>query len=286
MQSSSSSSLWRKVAILKNPLISSSSSQFAPFHSTPISLSKRSAKWNFKDQGRGQKPSKAQIRFVVRQKRADTKKALKDFLFYGKPSKYFQDDNLNWSADEAARRNTKSKSSLHDSDNFSRSTRSGNSKPHTSSDSRKGNSWGKRWKQRLYDADDDRLKSKFEATFGGQRCYTWSFTWEEKFDFNYSSTAGFDWRAESKSEKAQKRVWSESDVEDESPDIGFHSQRVTLGLPPTGPLNLNDVKCAFRASALRWHPDKHQGPSQAMAEEKFKICVNAYNSLCNVLKPT
>ncbi|KAJ6803751.1 uncharacterized protein M6B38_189885 [Iris pallida] len=88
MQSSSSSSLWRKVAILKNPLISSSS-QFAPFHSTPISLAKRSAKWNFKDQGRGQKPSK--------------------------------DDNLNWSADEAARRNTKSKSSLHDSDNFSRS---------------------------------------------------------------------------------------------------------------------------------------------------------------------
>uniref|UniRef100_A0A453DJH8 J domain-containing protein n=1 Tax=Aegilops tauschii subsp. strangulata TaxID=200361 RepID=A0A453DJH8_AEGTS len=42
--------------------------------------------------------------------------------------------------------------------------------------------------------------------------------------------------------------------------------------------------CSFRASALRWHPDKHPGSSQAVAEEKFKLCVNAYNSLCTVLK--
>ncbi|KAK9949966.1 hypothetical protein M0R45_005473 [Rubus argutus] len=48
-------------------------------------------------------------------------------------------------------------------------------------------------------------------------------------------------------------------------------------------LKTEDVKKAFHLSALKWHPDKHQGPSQEMAAEKFKLCVNAYSSLCNAL---
>ncbi|XP_062097033.1 dnaJ protein P58IPK homolog isoform X2 [Humulus lupulus] len=66
---------------------------------------------------------------------------------------------------------------------------------------------------------------------------------------------------------------------------GSSSDRTVLGLPLTGPLKLDDVKKAFRLSALKWHPDKHQGPSQAMAEEKFKHCAEAYNSLCKVVSP-
>ncbi|KAL5145889.1 hypothetical protein HKD37_06G015830 [Glycine soja] len=70
------------------------------------------------------------------------------------------------------------------------------------------------------------------------------------------------------------------------PRLGSCSDRTVLGLPPTGPLKIEDVKNAFQLSALKWHPDKHQGPSQAMAEEKFKLCVNAYKTLCNALSPS
>ncbi|KAJ8551637.1 hypothetical protein K7X08_021652 [Anisodus acutangulus] len=63
--------------------------------------------------------------------------------------------------------------------------------------------------------------------------------------------------------------------------FGSYSERAILGLPPRGPLKIEDVKNAFRLSALKWHPDKHQGPSQAAAEEKFKSCVTAYKSLCS-----
>ncbi|KAK7316980.1 hypothetical protein RJT34_00835 [Clitoria ternatea] len=70
------------------------------------------------------------------------------------------------------------------------------------------------------------------------------------------------------------------------PHLGSGSDRTILGLPPTGPLKIEDVKNAFRLSALKWHPDKHQGPSQAIAEEKFKLCVNAYKTLCNALSPS
>ncbi|KAJ6754702.1 CHAPERONE DNAJ-DOMAIN SUPERFAMILY PROTEIN [Salix purpurea] len=62
-----------------------------------------------------------------------------------------------------------------------------------------------------------------------------------------------------------------------------HSDRTVLGLPPTGPLKIEDVKNAFRLSALKWHPDKHQDASLAVAEEKFKLCVNAYKSICDAL---
>ncbi|PNX79985.1 heat shock protein binding, partial [Trifolium pratense] len=40
------------------------------------------------------------------------------------------------------------------------------------------------------------------------------------------------------------------------------SDRTILGLPPTGPLKIEDVKIAYHLSALKRHPDKHQGPSQ------------------------
>ncbi|ERN12959.1 hypothetical protein AMTR_s00040p00015720 [Amborella trichopoda] len=54
----------------------------------------------------------------------------------------------------------------------------------------------------------------------------------------------------------------DSDSDEDSCVVGSYSDRITLGLPSSGPLKIEDVKNAFRASALKWHPDKHQGPSQ------------------------
>ncbi len=42
-----------------------------------------------------------------------------------------------------------------------------------------------------------------------------------------------------------------------------------------------DIKRAYRKLAVKWHPDKHQGPSKAEAEEKFKEISRAYSVLSN-----
>ncbi|XP_072971117.1 uncharacterized protein [Typha angustifolia] len=224
-----------------------SSAQFADFHSTPITLAKWKSKWDYKGEQNGQKPSK--------------------------------DENVNCPSDS------------HGSDNIPRFRSYGKSRLHNSSHSGKGkNSGSKYWQKRqcFYDFYNENEfvhpEMIFEAFFSRHRGYTWSYTSAGNFHFN-NSTSGFRWTDESRWEKARKRFWHESD-DDESTNVGSHAHRAALGLPLTGQLNLDDVKCAFRASALKWHPDKHQGSSQAMAEEKFKLCVNAYNSLCSVLKST
>ncbi|KAI4374169.1 hypothetical protein MLD38_012194 [Melastoma candidum] len=130
-----------------------------------------------------------------------------------------------------------------------------------------------------FDSHDETV---FQARFGN-RWYSWSFDLSYMHAFeNWSS--GFQWREESNRGDHRTNRWetlSVVDSDDEPSSIGAASDRVLLGLPATGALKLEDVKNAFRLTALRWHPDKHQGPSQSMAEEKFKLCVNAYKSLCS-----
>ncbi|KAJ0971981.1 hypothetical protein J5N97_019940 [Dioscorea zingiberensis] len=272
---------WKGGVILRNTA-SIQCTLFAAFHSTPISLSKWKTKWKNQDEGGNKKPSKTYARYAVRLKRADTKKALKDFLLYGKPSNLFQDEDLTCS--------TKSKiESKPCDDNCLRSKNSGKSKPSSnSSDSwkakqRKGKRSHDKWSYG-YDDDFGHREANFQASFGGHRSFTWSFPAWENFRFE-NSTSGFEWKDEAKWEKIKKKFLNESDLEEEeSSDVGSHTDRVALGLPATGSLKLADVKTAFRTSALKWHPDKHQGPSQAVAAEKFKQCVDAYNSLCNTLK--
>ncbi|GKF10245.1 DnaJ domain-containing protein, partial [Tanacetum coccineum] len=119
------------------------------------------------------------------------------------------------------------------------------------------------------DFDDD-PGTHFRATFGNRR-HSWSFqSWEESF--YQSQTSGFKWREEPDRRNKWRTISDdESDEDDDQPSvIGSHSDRTALGLPINGPLKIEDVKNAFRLSALKWHPDKHQGPSQALAEEKFK----------------
>ncbi|KAG8383761.1 hypothetical protein BUALT_Bualt04G0047400 [Buddleja alternifolia] len=132
---------------------------------------------------------------------------------------------------------------------------------------------GKHRRESLFeDSDENSFERVFHSTFGKQ-----GFTW--------NSDTGFDWRensrwSNSRFDEQNYKSTTGSDVE--SCIIGAYADRKILGLPTAGPLKIEDVKAAFRSSALKWHPDKHQGSSQAdAAEEKFKHCVNAYKSLCN-----
>ncbi|XP_020246755.1 uncharacterized protein LOC109824543 isoform X1 [Asparagus officinalis] len=235
------------------------------FHSTLVWFAKWKSKWDIsKDEGSHQQPSKQclgqpYVRYAVRQKRANAKRELNDLLS-GKLSKnYIWDQKLSWGAEEIT---------------------SGRKDSSHSENPKRNKGWQNK-KSFYYDDDCEQSEPNFSATFGGHKFYTWS--WENP-NFQ-SSTYGFEWRDETNWEKSKKRFCNESDVEDDSSNVvGLYSHRVALGLPPTGPLKLDDVKCAFRASALKWHPDMHQGPSQAIAGEKFKQCVDAYNSLCNALK--
>ncbi|KAG8383760.1 hypothetical protein BUALT_Bualt04G0047300 [Buddleja alternifolia] len=85
---------WRYVLNLKTTINQSnripnpipSASQLASFHSTNAFFEKWKNKFNSSDV-REQQPSKDYIRYEVRQKRADTKKALKNIVFNGGFSK-------------------------------------------------------------------------------------------------------------------------------------------------------------------------------------------------------
>ncbi|KAJ6854610.1 hypothetical protein NC651_039526 [Populus alba x Populus x berolinensis] len=128
-------------------------------------------------------------------------------------------------------------------------------------------------------AEDCDPETVFHATFGN-RWYTWS---NKSFQ---GEPSGFEWREPPKWKDQRFKEWDanrETESDNASYSVGSHSDRTILGLPLTGPLKIEDVKNAFRLSALKWHPDKHQGASQAAAEERFKLCVNAYKSLCDAL---
>ncbi|KAG2575892.1 uncharacterized protein LOC120642193 isoform X1 [Panicum virgatum] len=249
------------------------------FHSTPASFAKWKDKWDCPKSEKGaRKASRNYERYVVRQKRAEGKKALKDYLLYGKSSPHIQDGS------------TGSFANSHEIPRF-KTFRKG-PQCHWSSEPRQGvhnHRKSKKDKARFcnFFHEDHYVHPDeiFEAIFGTHHGFTWSHISWEDFHFRNRSFR-FRW---SGGESHRERI--PSDDEDESEEdsrettsVGSHAHRVILGLPPCGPLTLEDVKTAFRASALRWHPDRHPGSSQAVAEEKFKLCVNAYNSLCSVLK--
>ncbi|KAM0891366.1 hypothetical protein ACQ4PT_026442 [Festuca glaucescens] len=124
-------------------------------------------------------------------------------------------------------------------------------------------------------SDDDEPETIFRNAFrGNQQTYYWSF---ESDDFQRRNSR--------RSHSERSRHWSyETDDEDEiSPQTEVSVARQALGLSTTGALKLEDVKSAYRTCALRWHPDRHNGLSKATAEEKFKRCSAAYQTLCDSL---
>lgn len=259
--------------------IPSSSCFLASFRSTPFSSEKWNNKWansSFSDSG-GQKPSKTYIKYKTRQRRADAKKALKDLLSRSGSSKFTLEGEF------LKRHETKSwEDSFDTTDNKKkRDPQKASARRATKANQKRNKSKSK--KGSIYDDFDDDPGTHFRATFGNRR-YSWSFkSWEESF--YQSQTSGFEWREESDRRNKWRTISDdESDEDDDQPSVvGSHTDRIALGLPINGPLKIDDVKNAFRLSALKWHPDKHQGPSQAVAEEKFKVCVTAYKSLCSAL---
>ncbi|XP_027364430.1 uncharacterized protein LOC113871529 isoform X2 [Abrus precatorius] len=252
---------WRNFLSLKTHAIPSAT-HLSAFHSTPCSCQKWNNKFN-SDIRRGQQPSKNQFKYITRQKRADAKKALNSLL-YNSGSYNFSSEEK-WYGDHG------------------RCSHKGQPK----SGQRSGGKPQKKTKRKIrresFSEDFDvPTEQVFQATFGNRR-YTWSFNnWRGSSE---RSTSGFEWREHSSWANKWKNE-SDAEYDDDSCCIGSSSDRTILGLPPTGPLRIEDVKNAFRLSALKWHPDKHHGPSQAMAEEKFKLCVNAYKTLCNALSPS
>ncbi|XP_068658578.1 uncharacterized protein [Aristolochia californica] len=266
---------WKNLLILRNSLSSYCPSEL--FHSTPACHAKWKSKWN--NDAAEQQPSK----------RADAKKALKDILYnsssYRRSNNSFQGVDFNRVFEETGNRNGGKKHKQ------ARSKQSGKG-----SKACRSFHGGHKHRQRkdgfVSDYDED-PKTFFEATFGG-RCFTWSFRPSEDHPFR-SSTYGFQLKNDGSNwAKSNTRYWGSSDETDETDNteddedeqlcsIGSSTDRTVLGLPPTGSLKLEDVKSAFHAAAMKWHPDKHEGPYQKMAAEKFKLCVDAYESLRKAL---
>ncbi|GAB4848288.1 hypothetical protein Ancab_002954 [Ancistrocladus abbreviatus] len=248
---------WRNLFFLRNSL-TYSSTQFASFHSTPVSNEKWKKKWN-SDFRSGQQPSKNFIRYATRQKRADAKRALKDLLFNS--GAFVQDKGRTWKMDGA---NSWDAQLGDDLDNS-------NKKWHSKSSSRHAQRAQKhrtkrKFRREFFSEDDDHPETIFNATFGN-RWYTWAFNSWHSSAFQ-SSTAGFHWKEDStdRDDQYEESDTSETKSDDEACYVGFHSDRRILGLPLNGPLAIEDVKNAFRLSALKWHPDKHQGPSQGLVK--------------------
>ncbi|GMH08208.1 hypothetical protein Nepgr_010048 [Nepenthes gracilis] len=130
--------------------------------------------------------------------------------------------------------------------------------------------------------DDVDVETIFQSAFGGDRLFFWSFTKEDNPSWRSSSGYGNSYRA-SWSWRYQSEEEHDSSGCDNPEDSDLTSQKLALGLSASAPLKLDDVKTAFRACALKWHPDRHHGPTKGLAEEKFKLCCAAYQSLCDKL---
>ncbi|KAK6125619.1 hypothetical protein DH2020_040640 [Rehmannia glutinosa] len=277
---------WRNVLILKNSITQSTrvatvatpTTHSASFHSTSAFFEKWRNK--FDSDFRGDQSSKNYIRYAVRQKRADTKKALKNILFKGGCSTSKAESFPNIEADYAVQLNKRSrikparqaKRANHKKSKLQLLFRHGDESdnslicPQNEEIGEKiGRNWtkpvvtfacsqGKHRRENVFEDFDENPDRIFHAAFGKQG-FTWTFRpsgmrfeWTE----NYWSNSRFN----------QQDGESRTGSGDESFILGTCADRNILGLPMAGPLKIEDVKAAFRLSALKWHPDKHQGSSK------------------------
>lgn len=99
-------------------------------------------------------------------------------------------------------------------------------------------------------SDDDYYPEQiFQATIrNGNKWFTWSYNSQGSTSFE-SFTNGFEWRESTQTSNRNKKWENESDIESDSEDetcgVGSSSDRTMLGLPPTGPLKIEDVKNAY-----------------------------------------
>ncbi|KAF8097798.1 hypothetical protein N665_0280s0002 [Sinapis alba] len=147
------------------------------------------------------------------------------------------------------------------------------------------------------DDEDFDIDYVFRTAFGGSRGFSFSFTHEEDDESPRWHHRHHSSRFSNNSNKRSWRSKHHRIYEDEEEEDGYTStessdsesepnqasHRQALGLSPSGPLNLKEVKNAYRTCALKWHPDRHQGSTKEAAEAKFKLCSVAYQSLCEKL---
>ncbi|CAA0387129.1 unnamed protein product [Arabidopsis thaliana] len=98
-----------------------------------------------------------------------------------------------------------------------------------------------------------------KTALGGSRGFSWSNTREGgtrsgRYSNNFRKSWGSRYRLDEEEEE-EEYEYSSTGVSDTEPNQESHRQ--TLGLSSSGPLNLEDVKIAYRACALKWHPDRH-----------------------------
>lgn len=101
-------------------------------------------------------------------------------------------------------------------------------------------------RRRFCEFFDEYPERVFEATFGN-KWYTWSFrpgkspTFEDIFfrrqETDWSEQRHWRWDNETEDETHTESIY-------ESCNVGCYSERTILGLPPRGPLKIEDVKNA------------------------------------------
>ncbi|XP_010524581.1 PREDICTED: uncharacterized protein LOC104802604 [Tarenaya hassleriana] len=244
-----------------------SNTQTALFHSTPVLERKRRTFWESKSNSNAYNK-----RFRRRRAKQDLLRNVNVFaehLFGGWDDEFSEDDpssrkHASWFKNQYGK--------------GSKMNRGGKHGPQ---------SWGKRHFDFCEDGEEYEIDYIFRSAFGGSRSFFCSFIHEEeeppwRHSSRYSSYFRRSWKSRYRQEEDDEED-GYSSTESIDPDSSQASHRLALGLSPSGPLLLEDVKNAYRACALKWHPDRHLGPAKAVAEEKFKLCSAAYQSLCDKL---
>lgn len=95
----------------------------------------------------------------------------------------------------------------------------------------------KKWEDSFAEDVDGHPEQVFEAKFGN-KWYTWSTNLRGS-----ASEFGFEWRQHSSRTHKWKSA-SDAECDDDSSCVGSSSDRTILGLPPRGPLKIEDVKNA------------------------------------------
>jgi len=249
---------------MKAALISSKASCFhlkaALFHSTPVLERKRRNYW----ESRPNINSKRFRKYTKKQTLLRNVGAYADFLFQSWEDEDDKDEPSSSRGPSWFKRQFSAKGSKRDS--------TGNQGPRR---------WGRRGFQ-FCEEDDVDVETIFRRAFGGNQFFYWSFINEEDPQWKSSSNYNYRGRSWNWRHRDDEETY-DSSSESEGSESDMVSDRLALGLNTSGPLKLEDVKHAYRACALKWHPDRHQGSSKAVAEEKFKLCSAAYQSICDKL---
>ncbi|XP_048321071.1 uncharacterized protein LOC107409711 [Ziziphus jujuba] len=230
----------------------------ALFHSTPVLDRRRRNYWD----ARNNYYSKRFRKLHAKQSLLRSVSDYADFMFQSWKDEYDEDDPSSSRGTSWFRKQYSAKGSRRE---------------------RAGSQGSRYWTRRGFQVcedDDVDMETIFRSAFGGNRFYYWSFINEENPQWRSSSNyngRSWNWRRRIDEEYESSSEYDSSESSD------TRSDRMALGLNASGPLTLEDVKNAYRTCALKWHPDRHHGSSKTVAEEKFKLCSAAYQSLCDKL---